>query len=415
MEERRNEAVIELILGISMQLERRHLVGKWATDLCRKKTMQSPRMAREMLKLAIHLTPAPDDMILVYEVSTELMNLMASGDDGDSSDTFHIINCKTKSSLAALSLQMIESSLTELDGGFGKLKAMLTLGYDCANIDEDQPADEIMLRLALEKGLYSRSTLVVQVLSSFAHMSPMDTQAEHFLKLTVKFYKLLTRMSKSQIAPKGYRQSIPSLKFQKLAEVTCKMLTTPLYDFVFEHFIASEPFNVGGFDWAIYFYPDGKSGEDSAAYVSLFIALASEGTDLRALFELTLVDQSGKGQNKVHTHFGRSLESGPYTLKYRSSMWYAYPWWKEKVIDLDLKRKDGLCPLTPESYVAACVVVYNKLWHSRRLDVVQTGCIALSIIKQGDLMIVANVSDSQVVLGTVSDDGVITLSSSSST
>lgn len=100
------KAVIELILGISrkLQLERRHLVGKWATDLCRKKTMQSPRMAREMLKLAIHLTPAPDDMILVYEVSTELMNLMTSGDDGDSSDTFHIINCKTKSSLAALSL-----------------------------------------------------------------------------------------------------------------------------------------------------------------------------------------------------------------------------------------------------------------------------------------------------------------------
>jgi speckle-type POZ protein len=86
-------------------------------------------------------------------------------------------------------------------------------------------------------------------------------------------------------------------------------------------FIASESFNVGGFDWAIYFYPDGKSGEDGAAYVSLFIALASEGTDVRALFELTLVDQSGKGQDKVHTHFGRSLESGPYTLKYRGSMW----------------------------------------------------------------------------------------------
>lgn len=27
---------------------------------------------------------------------------------------------------------------------------------------------------------------------------------------------------------------------------------------------------------------------------------------------------------------------------------YAYPWWKEKVINSDLKRKDGLCPLTPE-------------------------------------------------------------------
>ncbi|XP_078163663.1 rhamnogalacturonan I rhamnosyltransferase 1-like [Carex rostrata] len=29
-------------------------------------------------------------------------------------------------------------------------------------------------------------------------------------------------------------------------------------------------------------------------------------------------------------------------------MRYAYPWWKEKVIDSDAKRRDGLCPLTPE-------------------------------------------------------------------
>ncbi|XP_057862432.2 rhamnogalacturonan I rhamnosyltransferase 1 [Cryptomeria japonica] len=29
-------------------------------------------------------------------------------------------------------------------------------------------------------------------------------------------------------------------------------------------------------------------------------------------------------------------------------MRYAYPWWKEKVINSDLKRLDGLCPLTPE-------------------------------------------------------------------
>ncbi|CAL9128385.1 unnamed protein product [Musa acuminata var. zebrina] len=29
-------------------------------------------------------------------------------------------------------------------------------------------------------------------------------------------------------------------------------------------------------------------------------------------------------------------------------MRYAYPWWKEKVINSEVKRKDGLCPLTPE-------------------------------------------------------------------
>uniref|UniRef100_A0A6N2LPQ1 BTB domain-containing protein n=1 Tax=Salix viminalis TaxID=40686 RepID=A0A6N2LPQ1_SALVM len=86
--------------------------------------------------------------------------------------------------------------------------------------------------------------------------------------------------------------------------------------------IPSDVFNVGGYDWAIYFYPDGKNPEDSSMYVSVFIALASEGTDVRALFELTLVDQSGKGKHKVHSHFDRALESGPYSLKYRGSMGY---------------------------------------------------------------------------------------------
>ncbi|GLT43819.1 hypothetical protein SLA2020_177490 [Shorea laevis] len=85
--------------------------------------------------------------------------------------------------------------------------------------------------------------------------------------------------------------------------------------------IMSDVFTVGGYDWAIYFYPDGKNHEDNAMYVSVFIALASEGADVRALFELTLMDQSGKGKHKVHSHFDRALESGPYTLKYRGSMW----------------------------------------------------------------------------------------------
>lgn len=86
-------------------------------------------------------------------------------------------------------------------------------------------------------------------------------------------------------------------------------------------YITSDTFSVGGYQWAIYFYPDGKNIEDNCVYVSMFIALASQGTDVRALFELNLLDQSGKGKHKVHSHFDRSLESGPYTLKYRGSMW----------------------------------------------------------------------------------------------
>jgi serine/threonine protein phosphatase PrpC len=59
--------------------------------------------------------------------------------------------------------------------------------------------------------------------------------------------------------------------------------------------------------------------------------------------------------------------------------------------------------------------VYDKLRHSHRLDAVQSGCTTLSIVKQGDLMIVAVVGDSRVVLGTASDDDAITSSSPSST
>ena len=84
---------------------------------------------------------------------------------------------------------------------------------------------------------------------------------------------------------------------------------------------------------------------------------------------------------------------------------------------IDDEKKLGDCQfdLWKQSYMATCAAVYNKLQRSRRLDAVQSGCTALSIVKQGDLMVVANVDDSRVVLGTATDDGAIMSSSSSST
>ncbi|KAK4482255.1 hypothetical protein RD792_009406 [Penstemon davidsonii] len=105
-------------------------------------------------------------------------------------------------------------------------------------------------------------------------------------------------------------------------------------------YISSDTFMVGGYTWAIYFYPDGKSLEDKATYVSLFIALASEGTDVRALFELTLLDQSGRERHKVHSHFGRALESGPYTLKYKGSMWGYKRFFKRTALETSDYLKD---------------------------------------------------------------------------
>lgn len=105
--------------------------------------------------------------------------------------------------------------------------------------------------------------------------------------------------------------------------------------------IASDSFSVGGYDWAIYFYPDGKNPEDNAAYVSVFIALASDGADVRALFELTLLDQSDhRPKHKVHSHFDRSLDTGPYTLKYRGSMWGYKRFFKRTLLESSTFLKD---------------------------------------------------------------------------
>jgi serine/threonine protein phosphatase PrpC len=85
------------------------------------------------------------------------------------------------------------------------------------------------------------------------------------------------------------------------------------------------------------------------------------------------------------------------------------------LIDDEKKLGDCQFDLLKQSYVVVCAAVFGKLRRSRRLDAVQSGCTALSIVKQGDLMVVANAGDSRVVLGTAPDDGATTPSNSSST
>jgi serine/threonine protein phosphatase PrpC len=85
------------------------------------------------------------------------------------------------------------------------------------------------------------------------------------------------------------------------------------------------------------------------------------------------------------------------------------------LIDDEKKLGDYQFDLWKQSYMTACAAMFGKLRRSRRLDAIQSSCTVLSIFKQGDLMVVANAGDSRVVLGTASDDSVVTPSSSSST
>ncbi|RCV18097.1 hypothetical protein SEVIR_3G280800v4 [Setaria viridis] len=77
------------------------------------------------------------------------------------------------------------------------------------------------------------------------------------------------------------------------------------------------------------------------------------------------------------------------------------------LIDGEKRLSDCRFDLWKQSYVAACAAVDDELRRSRRLDAVYSGCTALSVVKQGDLMVIANVGDSRAVLATTSDDGTV--------
>uniref|UniRef100_A0A453AUM1 protein-serine/threonine phosphatase n=1 Tax=Aegilops tauschii subsp. strangulata TaxID=200361 RepID=A0A453AUM1_AEGTS len=87
--------------------------------------------------------------------------------------------------------------------------------------------------------------------------------------------------------------------------------------------------------------------------------------------------------------------------------------WQEAValaslIDGEKRISDCQFDLLRQSYLDVAAAVDKELCRSRRLDAVNSGCTALSIVKQGDLVVVANVGDSRAVLATTSDDGDVT-------
>ncbi|CAO2189214.1 unnamed protein product [Urochloa humidicola] len=65
--------------------------------------------------------------------------------------------------------------------------------------------------------------------------------------------------------------------------------------------IRSANFAVGGHDWAIRFYPDGVSSVADDGYVSVFLELRSKDTEVRALFDLRLVDQDSGMSKSIYS------------------------------------------------------------------------------------------------------------------
>ncbi|KAG2582534.1 BTB/POZ and MATH domain-containing protein 1-like [Panicum virgatum] len=74
-------------------------------------------------------------------------------------------------------------------------------------------------------------------------------------------------------------------------------------------FIRSGTFSVGGFDWAIRFYPDGFDTY-STNYISVYLELLSKDTRVRASCDLSLVDQTTGLPTSVHKTNLRVFNSG---------------------------------------------------------------------------------------------------------
>ncbi|CAH8358387.1 unnamed protein product [Eruca vesicaria subsp. sativa] len=224
---------IVLMLGNTLpdKFKQRH--GSWAHQIFESCDTSNTFVAKSILKLAISFTSSPGDLCIAVEVANELQNVMGldKPDTPQVSESYMIINQSTSASITSCILQLVDSAIGDMDWGTKKLKNLYVVSQKSIHLNHD---DESSFGLDLEEALYAMAESTVRILSSFVLMNLKDSQAAQFLRLAVKFYKQLAQIVKQRIAPKGCKQTLPSLKFQKLVELTCKSLTVPLYPFLAE-------------------------------------------------------------------------------------------------------------------------------------------------------------------------------------
>ncbi|CAL9136638.1 unnamed protein product [Musa textilis] len=233
---RESEVLAELLLIVGKKLPpaQRNSHGNWAVSVCQSKKVENSSAAQNVLLLAIHLLPAPTDLNVARDMASELLKVMGSEDKDPEhrSVKYPVINRSTRNAIATIILRVAESCIVDLEWAVSKVKAISAGNHVQPDLRKNLQFAENLHGLCLQEVLYVRSESLVYLLSSFVEMKLKDSQAEQLLKMTTRFYKLLAPMTKHQIASKGSKQILPSLKFQKLAEVACIRLTNPLYNFV---------------------------------------------------------------------------------------------------------------------------------------------------------------------------------------
>ncbi|KAB1201225.1 putative protein phosphatase 2C 73 [Morella rubra] len=73
--------------------------------------------------------------------------------------------------------------------------------------------------------------------------------------------------------------------------------------------------------------------------------------------------------------------------------------------DLESDKKHHWFNIWKQSYLKTCAAIDQELEQHRKIDSFNSGTTALTIVRQGDFIVVANVGDSRAVLATTLDDG----------
>ncbi|KAK4273419.1 hypothetical protein QN277_021826 [Acacia crassicarpa] len=74
-------------------------------------------------------------------------------------------------------------------------------------------------------------------------------------------------------------------------------------------------------------------------------------------------------------------------------------------IDIEAEKRQQTFDIWKHSYLRTCAAIDRELEQHRKINSFYSGTTALSIVRQGEVMVIANVGDSRAVLGTRSEDG----------
>ncbi|KAH9603402.1 hypothetical protein KSS87_003748 [Heliosperma pusillum] len=73
--------------------------------------------------------------------------------------------------------------------------------------------------------------------------------------------------------------------------------------------------------------------------------------------------------------------------------------------DMEVDQKLNWFNIWKHSYLKTCAAIDQELEHHSKIDAFYSGTTALSVVRQGEQIIIANVGDSRAVLATTSEDG----------